>query len=170
LSGRGERIELTLAALRGKPREVERINDGELARASGIARSAIRKLSAEGEIPTAAFTGASYTFNLERLRFWIRKGGLERLRPPPAARTGFIYAVQLGSMPRVKIGFTKDVERRMPGIQTGAHEKLVLLHSVAGTTTHEAALKQRFEPYKTHGEWFRLEGDVAAWIEEGCPL
>jgi len=169
VSGR-ERIERTLAALRGKSRDVERINDAELARASGIPRSVIRKLSAAGEIPTAAFTGASYTFNLVSLRFWIKKGGLERLRPPPAARSGFIYAVRLGSMPRVKIGFTKDVDRRMPGIQTGAHEKLVLLHSVAGTTTHEAALKLRFEPYKTHGEWFRLEGDVATWVAEGCPL
>jgi hypothetical protein len=33
----------------------------------------------------------------------------------------------------------------------------------------EARLHKHFAAYRLNGEWFRKEGEVAEWIEAGCP-
>lgn len=72
----------------------------------------------------------------------------------------------------VKIGWTSGIGAvRVSKVEQGVPEPLTIyaIHPHAGTEV-ETALKKRFEPYNTRGEWFRLEGEVAKWVSEGCPL
>jgi hypothetical protein len=39
----------------------------------------------------------------------------------------------------------------------------------AGSMADEAALHRRFASYRLRNEWFRREGELAAWIKAGCP-
>jgi hypothetical protein len=82
---------------------------------------------------------------------------------------GTIYVV--GFADYVKIGFTSGpLEYRLSAIQTGAPEQLVVYARLQGTMADEAKLHRRFKHLRTYGEWFKFDGDVAEWIEGGCPL
>jgi hypothetical protein len=153
---------------------VERIQDKELAVMTKIPLKALRGLSAAGQIPSAAdlFGDGRYTYNIRTIRFWMSKGRHERLRPKAPARRGFVYVLAAEDRPeRVKIGFAANVTSRIRGLQTGCPAPLRLVASVPATTADERRLHhETFPAYREHGEWFRREGDVAAWIEAGCPL
>ena len=83
------------------------------------------------------------------------------------SREGTVYIV--GFAGYVKIGFTSDrLEYRLSGIQTGCPEKIEVVREIPGNCAMEAALHRRFAKLRTYGEWFRREGDLAAWIESGC--
>lgn len=70
----------------------------------------------------------------------------------------------------VKIGFTtSSVQKRAEAIQTGLPFKLEIIATLAGTPDIERQLHRRFAAYRAQGEWFSREGDLAAWIDAGCP-
>jgi predicted DNA-binding transcriptional regulator AlpA len=90
-----------------------------------------------------------------------------RLQSLPLA--GRIYVVGFGSY--VKIGFTAGpINYRIAGLQTGCPEQLSIYADLDGTVADERALYKRFSALRTYGEWFRREGELAEWIERGCPL
>ena len=147
----------------------ERIRDKELAEMIGLPLACLRRASAAGKVPTAAnLYGQTYTYNLRTIRFWLRKGGAGRIRPPSKARHGIVYVVRCGSF--IKIGFTKRLDVRLRSLATGAPEPLQLLSQTPGTTDDERVLQARFSSLRSHGDWFRYEGPVSDWIEAGCPL
>lgn len=80
---------------------------------------------------------------------------------------GWVYVVGFSNY--VKIGFTsKSVESRIASLQTGCPETLSVFSAFRGSKQYEAHLQRRFISFKTQGEWFRLEGDLRAWVEGGC--
>lgn len=86
-------------------------------------------------------------------------------RPRPKAEPkGFVYLVRGGDC--IKIGTAKDVKKRLSGLQTGSPLKLEMLTYFRGDTTVENALHQRFESLRSHGEWFRAEPPLLAFVEE----
>jgi hypothetical protein len=71
----------------------------------------------------------------------------------------------------VKIGITeRDVQYRVAGLQTGCPEKLEIYAAFRGDLILEKALHERFAHLRRNGEWFLREGDLAEWIEKGCPV
>ena len=66
----------------------------------------------------------------------------------------------------VKIGVTRGILGRVAGIQTGNPRRLVLVAAFyegeLGWT--ERRLHMRFHELREVGEWFRLEGELAAWL------
>jgi hypothetical protein len=70
----------------------------------------------------------------------------------------------------VKIGITKNVARRMRQLDQGLPAALILYAHFPGGAPEEAELFARFHPYRLRGEWFRKEGSLATWIDEGCRL
>lgn len=82
---------------------------------------------------------------------------------------GFIYIVQLGDQPWVKIGFARDVEERIATLQTANHERLRLRVGYPGTFRDERALHRRFGEYRSEGggqEWFRLAPEIEEFISQ----
>jgi hypothetical protein len=81
------------------------------------------------------------------------------------ARPGHIYFLQNGRRKLVKIGFSSDHTTRIGGIQSMIPDKLKLIGTVPGSRTLEAELHKRFAKYRVHGEWFSVEGALAAYLE-----
>ncbi|TDR90352.1 GIY-YIG nuclease family protein [Enterovirga rhinocerotis] len=162
------RVQAPIGHRPNKPFRVERIRDKELASVVGIPLGELRRLSENGDVPTAAKLSDCYSYNVLAIRKWIRKGGPDRHRPKQPVRHGKVYVVASGE--HIKIGFASDPGRRLASLQTASPFKLVTVAIFAGSTLDERALHRRFAGQQAVGEWFRREGELAAWIEEGCPL
>ena len=77
-----------------------------------------------------------------------------------------IYVVGFASF--VKIGWSGCIEKRIEEVQQGVPETLTLYRCLEGDIRDERNLHHRFRAHRTRGEWFRLEGELAEWIERGC--
>lgn len=87
----------------------------------------------------------------------------EAYRRKPQPGEGTIYFVKCASF--VKIGFTRSLSTRLETLAMGLPECPVLLLSKPGNVREERRLHAKFQAYRTHREWFRLEGELAAYIE-----
>jgi hypothetical protein len=67
---------------------------------------------------------------------------------------GYIYFIQGQATKLIKIGFAKDVKRRVKTLQTGSPDKLVILHSFAASRWNEKEIHFELGQHKSHGEWF----------------
>lgn len=65
---------------------------------------------------------------------------------------------------RVKIGFSKDVRRRISELQTFFPDELELLLTTPGSVMIEHALHARFKEFAVKGEWFRYAEPIATYI------
>ena len=77
-----------------------------------------------------------------------------------------VYFIASEDLASVKIGYTKeDPDKRLKALQTGNPDVLILLASVEGETSLERELHSRFRELHVRGEWFRLEGELEAYID-----
>lgn len=74
-----------------------------------------------------------------------------------------VYAIRGAGL--VKIGRAVAPELRLDALQSGSPVMLELVGYVAGGHKHERELHDRFREYRSHGEWFREEGEVSEWVE-----
>lgn len=65
----------------------------------------------------------------------------------------------------VKIGKSNTPASRRNTLQTGCPSKLNLLFSKRGESKDEANLKRKFRRFRVMGEWFRVEGELEAYID-----
>lgn len=93
----------------------------------------------------------------------------EGCEPPPSqsepeieSEIGIVYFIAGADL--VKIGFTNDVHIRQRSIQSMSPVALHLIHTEPGDRALEAALHKQFAEYRSHGEWFRLEGAVKDYV------
>jgi len=77
-------------------------------------------------------------------------------------KRGFIYVVRAGG--RVKIGFSKDVKRRISELQTFFPDELELLLATPGSIVIERSLHDRFKEFAIKREWFRYAEPIAAFV------
>jgi hypothetical protein len=66
----------------------------------------------------------------------------------------FVYFFQSAEGGAVKIGSTRNVQRRLREVQTGHQAELRILGVCRGGTRFERELHDRFDAYRLHGEWF----------------
>lgn len=64
----------------------------------------------------------------------------------------------------VKIGHSNNVRLRRKLLQTGAPAPLEILGVIAGGRNVEERLHERFHAAHVHGEWYRAEPDLLAYI------
>lgn len=76
----------------------------------------------------------------------------------------FIYFIQCGTQGPIKIGFTKDILKRMQTLQTANHEKLHIIGMIAGSEQEEVVLHQKFAPLVIRGEWFQPNSTLLEYI------
>jgi hypothetical protein len=79
-----------------------------------------------------------------------------------------IYVVGFDSY--VKIGWSDDLARRLAALQHGIPVKLTIYASFSCQKYNESILLRRFRKYRTGGEWFRHEGEIAEWVRRGCQI
>jgi len=77
----------------------------------------------------------------------------------------FIYFVGVGDY--VKIGFTKNIRRRLDTFATANPEALKLYYCMKGHREFESYLHGIFSEYRVEGtEWFTLGSGLRQWLEE----
>lgn len=79
-------------------------------------------------------------------------------------RFGRVYFVTNGDA--IKIGFARDVKRRLRGLQVSFHVPLLLLGSIAAKQSKEREFHERLKHLRLGGEWFEIHDDVFKLIEE----
>jgi hypothetical protein len=77
---------------------------------------------------------------------------------------GWIYVVGFDNY--LKIGFAKNVGKRLRTLQVGAPKALDVLLSVRGNMDHERFMHKRFAAHRLNGEWFAAHEDILNWIDE----
>lgn len=77
----------------------------------------------------------------------------------------YVYFIEAG--PFLKIGkATGHPSARLPALRTGCPYPMTLLASMPGGLKEEMALHKRFKALHSHGEWFRHEGPLRAFVEQ----
>lgn len=73
-----------------------------------------------------------------------------------------VYFIKSGRF--VKIGFSHDPWRRLYSLKSSNPHPMELLGAIEGTRFEESRLHKHFRHQQHHGEWFRLRGDLKAFI------
>jgi len=66
----------------------------------------------------------------------------------------------------IKIGVSKDVEKRIASLKNGSPVPLTLLGYIQGSRALEAELHERFADIRDHGEWFQATDVLRQYIAE----
>lgn len=79
----------------------------------------------------------------------------------------FVYFILNENTNTVKIGFSRNPDTRLNAFQTGTLDSLVILKTIAGNKSDEAAIHNRFSDYRVSKsrEIFRYEGSLKSFIE-----
>ena len=77
-------------------------------------------------------------------------------------KAGYVYFVQSGES--VKIGFSQNVGNRLKALRTGTAEGAKIVLVIPGTQGTERYFHAHFAAHRLSGEWFRLDGALAAFI------
>lgn len=108
--------------------------------------------------------------HLQDLAQWIDEGMritvapvVERATPDRQKTNGFVYFAKSGDY--VKIGFSTKPKWRTDSFLCGNPYGIELLRVVEGTRETETAFHHRFKEYRHRLEWFRLDGELKAWLE-----
>jgi hypothetical protein len=75
-----------------------------------------------------------------------------------------VYFIQGMKGGPIKIGHSRDVEKRIKELQTGFPTKLIVLALLPGSRSTEASLHRRFKKYRLHGEWFSPAPELLEYI------
>ena len=75
-----------------------------------------------------------------------------------------IYAIRSDAAGAVKIGQTKNVQKRLAGLQQGTDAELSLLWHFDGAAWVEADILRRLAPWRKRGEWFHPSAEVLEWV------
>ena len=80
-------------------------------------------------------------------------------------RAGWVYILQAG--PYFKIGYSKNVDKRIERLATLPPFDMELIHTIRtdNMDTLEKYLHERFDDKRKNGEWFELDEEDIAWLK-----
>lgn len=78
------------------------------------------------------------------------------------------YVYFISSDDKIKIGYTKNIKRRLKQLQTSNSSQLILLGYIEGDKNVEKQLHKRFAQYRIreNGEWFNCNDEILDYINE----
>lgn len=79
-------------------------------------------------------------------------------------KTGFVYFVEAVGLGAVKIGWAKDVTRRLRSMQSGCPVDLRLLGCFSAVPVDEAMLHAKFAHLRMRREWFTLSDEISDYV------
>lgn len=74
-----------------------------------------------------------------------------------------VYFIRSGKRGAIKIGWAKDVSKRLRILQTGSAEELSLIGAIPGGKRLERQIHERFAADRLTGEWFKPTAEVRRW-------
>jgi hypothetical protein len=80
------------------------------------------------------------------------------------AGTNRVYFIEMNDF--IKIGFTRNLSRRLEDLSLGHPYEIRLLHDIPGTFDTETDMHRRFKHLHVRGEWFKKDADVLEFIEQ----
>lgn len=75
---------------------------------------------------------------------------------------GFVYFVKADVT--IKIGYAKDVYKRLKALQTANPIQLELIGYIPGNKEKESSLHALFDDYRLSGEWFKYSDEIREYI------
>lgn len=81
-----------------------------------------------------------------------------------------IYFVQTGDNRHIKIGYARDVRKRVASLQTGAPLGIKVLGVQPGDFAIEKALHARFAALRMAGEWFEAAPELVSYAVQAATL
>ena len=72
-------------------------------------------------------------------------------------KNDYLYFIQSDFTGMIKIGRSKDPQKRLKQLQTGNPNKLKLIAEFKGEGWKEKILHERLEKYRLEGEWFSYD-------------
>ena len=90
----------------------------------------------------------------------------KRAEKVPKNVKGFVYFFQGECGGAIKIGYSRDPEKRLRTIQTGYPDTIKILLIIPGTEKTEKILHKQFGKSRLKGEWFRPDDYVIEEIKE----
>ena len=143
----------------------------QAAKVLGVSRSEMERLAAAGELMPLSVRGRAYYVRASVEQFadtperpWQEWDAPETLPEIAAPRNGGgVYFIQ--GAERVKIGFSRQVARRLVTLRNLSPVPLRLVGWLAGDPCLERVIHQHFRHQRESGEWFRLTEDVARAID-----
>lgn len=79
------------------------------------------------------------------------------------SRKGFVYVIEAQSG-LIKIGFSNNPASRAYTVRQHSPVPVRLIAKWQGQVSDELAEHSRFEAYRSHNEWFHVEGEVAEFV------
>lgn len=79
-----------------------------------------------------------------------------------------VYFIQ-DSGGAVKIGFARDVGRRLANLQTAHAQELTLIRAIDGGHVEEWECHHRFNDLRIRGEWFGFSEEMLTYVPSGNP-
>lgn len=79
---------------------------------------------------------------------------MQILGRPMLFNDGYIYFAQMDHIGPIKIGYTKNVKKRLASLQTGSPYKLSILCIMPGTESFENIIHVGLDEIRLEGEWF----------------
>jgi len=95
-----------------------------------------------------------------------RTRALPEPAPVSVPAESVVYFIGEHGSNRVKIGTSRDVKKRMQGLQGANGASLELLATIPGDRDAERIMHQRFAQFRLVGEWFHLSDPLRAFINE----
>jgi hypothetical protein len=83
---------------------------------------------------------------------------------PHRQQRELVYFIASESGP-IKIGMALDPEKRLKGLQTSHHEKLMILATCSGGRDQEWTYHKQFAEHRINGEWFARVPEILSEIE-----
>lgn len=77
----------------------------------------------------------------------------------------YIYFLEAGKDGPIKIGFAKDVRKRVKDMQSGNHLPLNVILEIPGDYLNEGQFHDLFARHNIRGEWFQRHQDILEVIE-----
>lgn len=77
-----------------------------------------------------------------------------------------VYVLSAQGTPRYKIGWTKNLEKRLAALKTGCPYPVVPVAAIQDEDPAlERVLHRIYDKYRVHGEWFELPTDAVEWLK-----
>ena len=80
--------------------------------------------------------------------------------------TGLVYFIRCGKNGPIKIGFTRNIDRRLAQISVYAPEPPECIGFFNGKEEDEAQLHKNFSALRMNGEWFRPDPVLLEFVEQ----
>lgn len=77
---------------------------------------------------------------------------------------GFVYAIADQSGDKLKIGYSKNPNRRLKQLATGSSDRLYILTMFHGDKFLEKLIHRKFKKVRHNGEWMKVSQELLDYI------